>query len=768
MTPFLSVVVPLHNHAETIAATLRSFAAQTLDPSVYEIIFIDDRCEDDTAERVARWAAGRSHVRMIANRHNLGRSRTRNRGWRAAVGEVIHFVDGDVIASPGLFQAIHARFSAGGVDVVSGRRWCLDLSNDDPHAPDHVPYEAYLARLAGRDDGAWTFTGDTARVRADFDALRAAARPGQLPFPLQAQIEHELPLVCERHPTSRTRALAFITSNVAVTRAALDRTTGFYPFLARSEDTELGLQLAQLGAQFSYAAEAEILNSYRRFDPRAPGLDEQFQTLVLRHPYTAVVAWYLFSTRSQARRELPAVFDSLVAIAAAEASSALAALDIEALVQQNGLLDLPVRLDVTRTGIAEFLAAVAGQPPEDIAQQLDRARTSGVLSVTRGRETYFDLGLCKTWLGDRTPLRARLHDRSFFRTALTRRQRGDRGAPALQLRWSGRYQVSVPREVLPITGDAMVLNLALPIETSNQRDIQLSEFHPPELAGYQRDGMILRFPLHGVAGGRDLTFGYQFSCTTREHLGPSELGAVPSGREAPPRPQDWLALSFPAPTRPRLQRLLDAIFRDEAGTARAMAPAPAVERAGAIYRWFLKEMHYRTAALPGASTLFTGFGHCITLSQLFINLCRLLRIPAREQAGALVDRDDGARTASVLEHFSPFAHTWAEFYAAEHARWIPVEMMPMAHGERMVTPDNFCDPEQRARFVAEGQLYDQYYFGHLDPFRIHGPDHASRLPTLAVQRDQRWIPVPDPQLRVRHGIQLTYEPVDPRDAEASP
>ena len=89
----ISVVVPTYNRAEVLDRCLGALAGQAPD----EVIVVDDGSTDDTRVVLARhpWAG-------VVRQYNQGRSAAKNAGVQAARGDVVLFMDDDVIATPGL------------------------------------------------------------------------------------------------------------------------------------------------------------------------------------------------------------------------------------------------------------------------------------------------------------------------------------------------------------------------------------------------------------------------------------------------------------------------------------------------------------------------------------------------------------------------------------------------------------------------------------------------------------------------------------------
>ena len=97
----LSVVVPTYNRAPVLARCLDALAAQ--DPPPGEVVVVDDGSTDDTP---AVLAERRDSIRIV-RQDNGGRAAAKNAGVDAARGDVVLFLDDDVIATPGLVH-LHA------------------------------------------------------------------------------------------------------------------------------------------------------------------------------------------------------------------------------------------------------------------------------------------------------------------------------------------------------------------------------------------------------------------------------------------------------------------------------------------------------------------------------------------------------------------------------------------------------------------------------------------------------------------------------------
>ena len=95
-TPVLSVVIPCYNAESTIGSVIQ--AVLEAEPLPVEVVVVDDGSSDDS-----RRIAESFPVRVIANDGNHGPSHTRNRGAMASKGDIICFVDSDVLVPKNLF-----------------------------------------------------------------------------------------------------------------------------------------------------------------------------------------------------------------------------------------------------------------------------------------------------------------------------------------------------------------------------------------------------------------------------------------------------------------------------------------------------------------------------------------------------------------------------------------------------------------------------------------------------------------------------------------
>lgn len=86
-----SVVIPAYNACKTLPDTLIALRNQSVSPSDYEVIVVDDGSTDDTA------ALAKSFGANCISQPNKGPAAARNHGVRVAIGEIILFTDADCV-----------------------------------------------------------------------------------------------------------------------------------------------------------------------------------------------------------------------------------------------------------------------------------------------------------------------------------------------------------------------------------------------------------------------------------------------------------------------------------------------------------------------------------------------------------------------------------------------------------------------------------------------------------------------------------------------
>lgn len=100
----VSIIMPVYNRANIVAAAIESVIAQTY--SNWELMVIDDGSEDNSTQIIEDIIARHSHCNIVLIRlpENVGVSAARNRGLAQADGEFIAYLDSDNLWRPEFLQ----------------------------------------------------------------------------------------------------------------------------------------------------------------------------------------------------------------------------------------------------------------------------------------------------------------------------------------------------------------------------------------------------------------------------------------------------------------------------------------------------------------------------------------------------------------------------------------------------------------------------------------------------------------------------------------
>ena len=106
---FVSVVIPTYNRRPILEKCLSALEDQQLAGALqdYEVVVVDDGSSDGTPSWLREQAIRFPHVRLIEQEHG-GPAEGRNRGVDHARGDVIVFIDSDLVVTE-TFLATHAR-----------------------------------------------------------------------------------------------------------------------------------------------------------------------------------------------------------------------------------------------------------------------------------------------------------------------------------------------------------------------------------------------------------------------------------------------------------------------------------------------------------------------------------------------------------------------------------------------------------------------------------------------------------------------------------
>ncbi len=118
--PFLSVIVPCRNEADSLGACLDSILNSGYPKERLEILVADGLSDDGTRELAESYAAEHRQVRLVDNPHRITPAAL-NRALACARGEIIARLDAHATVLPGYFSHAVRCLEASGAANVGGR-----------------------------------------------------------------------------------------------------------------------------------------------------------------------------------------------------------------------------------------------------------------------------------------------------------------------------------------------------------------------------------------------------------------------------------------------------------------------------------------------------------------------------------------------------------------------------------------------------------------------------------------------------------------------
>jgi glycosyltransferase involved in cell wall biosynthesis len=95
--PLISIVIPNYNGSDTIAHTLDTVEKQSFDD--FEVIIVDDGSKDDSVALIRSRIEGKDNYTLSEQPLNRGAASARNVGARMAKGDILMFIDSDIMIS---------------------------------------------------------------------------------------------------------------------------------------------------------------------------------------------------------------------------------------------------------------------------------------------------------------------------------------------------------------------------------------------------------------------------------------------------------------------------------------------------------------------------------------------------------------------------------------------------------------------------------------------------------------------------------------------
>ena len=106
-----SVIIPTYNRSRILEQVIPAICNQDYDLSFYEVILVDDGSTDDTEKLIGRLYIPGAFTYIKLDKK--GSARARNEGIRRAKGEIIIFIDSDLLVIPSFLKehiSFHKKF----------------------------------------------------------------------------------------------------------------------------------------------------------------------------------------------------------------------------------------------------------------------------------------------------------------------------------------------------------------------------------------------------------------------------------------------------------------------------------------------------------------------------------------------------------------------------------------------------------------------------------------------------------------------------------
>ena len=118
--PCLSVVMPVYNEADTIAAVVKNVLSQR---PVQQLVIVDDRSSDGTWEKLQPLAQNEPRIKLVRHDFNQGKGAALRTGFTHAAAAVVIVQDADCEYDPAEYHRLLGPLLSGKADVVFGSRF---------------------------------------------------------------------------------------------------------------------------------------------------------------------------------------------------------------------------------------------------------------------------------------------------------------------------------------------------------------------------------------------------------------------------------------------------------------------------------------------------------------------------------------------------------------------------------------------------------------------------------------------------------------------
>jgi glycosyltransferase involved in cell wall biosynthesis len=254
----VSIIMPTYNKYHQTSLSLYGLSKQTFSHAEYEVILVDDASSDNTSD-ILKEVDVPFKFKYIQMKQNKGRSSVRNIGINHAEGDLLIFLDGEMLAPPAFIENHYKHHMHESNLVVTGAMhyegvytFIMPDYNEDQmaHLKELVNNDAEYRRLYENYEQTKQHTNGPCPLvtKEDIDTNRFQ----RLSFPNRYFLNSGLKHFGERLEGFTLPYIAFLSGNVSVRKANLKKSGLFdETFIGYgAEDWELGYRLYKNGVQF--------------------------------------------------------------------------------------------------------------------------------------------------------------------------------------------------------------------------------------------------------------------------------------------------------------------------------------------------------------------------------------------------------------------------------------------------------------------------------------------------------------------------------------
>ncbi|MGI1797947.1 glycosyltransferase family 2 protein [Priestia sp. TRN 1309] len=254
----VSIVMPTYNKYHQTSLSLYGLSKQTFSHAEYEVILVDDASSDNTSD-ILKEVDVPFKFKYIQMKQNKGRSSVRNIGINHAEGDLLIFLDGEMLAPPAFIENHYKHHVHESNLVVTGAMhyegvytFIMPDYNEDQvaHLKQLVNNDAEYKRLYENYEQTQQHLNVPCSLvtKEDIDTNRFQ----RLSFPNRYFLNSGLKHFGERLEGFTLPYIAFLSGNVSVRKANLKKSGLFDETFVGygAEDWELGYRLYKNGVQF--------------------------------------------------------------------------------------------------------------------------------------------------------------------------------------------------------------------------------------------------------------------------------------------------------------------------------------------------------------------------------------------------------------------------------------------------------------------------------------------------------------------------------------